>query len=187
MVVGGAVVVDRYYLHREVSAPFDAGKMKYGVLAGQWNEAVIKNDLPDRYLLSRDDDRELIEKLRVLLRPYRVKNALLTCTGKHLDGSSTLEIPIVSYGRFVLGRTKGALPDLDESLSEEVLMERVKAITGRQYVDVNMLSEVASMNAFGYYFSKNIKRFHDAGLSRNVRDISDYEKIYLDDLNCTGQ
>jgi hypothetical protein len=41
MVVGGAVVVDRYYLHREVSAPFDAGKMKYGVLAGQWNVAVI--------------------------------------------------------------------------------------------------------------------------------------------------
>ena len=153
-------------------------KQDYSILINQWNKAVISGDLSDDYLLSREDNNEVIQKLNSLLQPFNNTKKMKSYI---IDSEKLLYIPNYKYVEFLKESIVNYSIDFDIKMDEESIINELKRITNSRYLDKDMLLKIAYLNSFELYFSKHVKEFYRDGFTRNIRKFGEYQRVILAD------
>ncbi len=148
----------------------------YSILVDQWNEAAIKNNLSDKYILPRDNNsKNIVKKINSVLSIYAkdVPNLNL-CINKKEDRK--FYIPVQDYCQFIAGKKSKKNIRLAAEMDEEKMMSMIKLITNHTYIDKKMLLDIAFLNSFEIYFNHNLEEFYKKGFSKNIKTYV----VYLD-------
>ena len=133
-------------------------KNDYAILIDQWNEAAIKSDLSQAYLLPRDNLEELPKKLNILLSVYSGKKKSSVCQKKNINGK--ISIPLRDYCRFVSMKITEKQANFNLKMNEEAMISNIKTVANYPYIDKKLLSDIAYLNDFEIYFTRNLQKFY---------------------------
>ena len=146
----------------------------YSLLVDQWNEATIKNNLSDKYILPRDNNsKNIVKKLNSILSVYAkgAENSNL-CIKKKEDRK--FYIPVQDYCQFIASKKSKKNILLAAEMDEEKMISMIKLITHRPYIDKKMLLDIAFLNSFEIYFNHNLEEFYKKGFSKNIKTYVEY-------------
>ena len=146
----------------------------YSVLVDQWNEAAIKNNLSDKYILPRDNNsKNIVKKLNSVLSVYTKdrQNSNL-CINKKEDRK--FYIPMQDYCQFIASKKSKKNIRLVANMDEEKMISMIKLITNHPYIDKKMLLDMAFLNSFEIYFNHNLEEFYKKGFSKNIKTYAAY-------------
>lgn len=146
----------------------------YTILVSQWNEAVIKSDLKDSFLLPRDDSQQVIDKLNNLLKAFSGNNNQTSDLSKLRNNKDALYLPIHEYFNFIKKNKTLSIESLNTNSNEEEIIMELKKITHSNYINNKMLLTVAYMNDFQIYFERNLNSFYREGFTRNITEYQQY-------------
>jgi hypothetical protein len=148
----------------------------YSVLVDQWNEAAIKNNLSDKYILPRDNNSEnIVKKLNSILSAYAKDTQTLNLCTKKKDNHK-FYIPVRDYCQFIASKKSKNNIYLTAEMDEERMISMIKSITNHPYINRKMLLDTAFLNSFEIYFNYNLEEFYKKGFSRNIKTYA----VYLD-------
>jgi hypothetical protein len=148
----------------------------YSVLIDQWNEAVIKNNLNDKYLLPRDENNNvIIKKLNSLLSIYTKNESSIEVCNIRRE-SSKIYLPLQDYCALFSNKINNNIR-LTKGMNEEDVILSIKSITKHLYINSEMLMEIAYLNDFEFYFNQNLYKFHQNGFSKNIKTYIQFQEI----------
>lgn len=185
MGAGGVLIVGdhKFYFAETNQSSANGGSIDkdYNVFIDQWNEAVVKNDLNDNYLLPRDNNLLTIDRLNKLLSVFSEPSSQVDTLSKFTQDKDSLYLPVHKYLDYVAGHRSKKQINFSHDMIEEEIVKELKKITDSRYIDNKMLLVVAFMNDFQVYFERNLDSFYRAGFTRNI---TKYQQ-YIDALNET--
>lgn len=181
LVAGSIFALNENIFHTKPTILTDENRKEnhYTILVNQWNEAVIKSDLKDSFLLPRDDSQQVIDKLNNLLKAFSGNNNQTSDLAKFRNNKDTLYLPIHEYFTFIKKNKTLSIESLNRNLNEEEIIMELKKITHSNYIDNKMLLTVAYMNDFQIYFERNLNSFYHVGFTRNITEYQQYVDAIL--------
>lgn len=154
-------------------------KHDYSILVSKWNEATIKNNLSNKYILPSDNNNTL-KKLNSILSVYAENKEYLKLCNRSKKGK--IYIPVEDYCAFIRSKKSEKKIQLVDSMDEAKIISIIKSVTGHPYIDNRMILDIVFLDSFEIYFNHNIEKFHANGFSKNITTYVEYVDM-LDQVN----